>query len=88
MDRKNQTLEHVDNSFYSKSNFGAKGWLLIIFVGLMLYVCTALTNDGMNIAVPSIAAGKGMGLCNDFSLQHTGWFYQCNRLFLSHTVGG
>lgn len=59
MDRKNQTLEHVDNSFYSKSNFGAKGWLLIIFVGLMLYVCTALTNDGMNIAVPSIAAEKG-----------------------------
>ena len=50
----------VDASFYTKSNFGKKGWLVIIFVGLMLFFCTALTNDGLNVAVPQIAAENGL----------------------------
>lgn len=49
----------VDPGFYTKSNFGLKGWIMIIFVGLMLFYCTALTNDGMNVAVPAIAEEKG-----------------------------
>ena len=48
-----------DNSFYFKSNFGKKGWLLIIFVGILMYFCAALTNDGMNVAVPAIADEHG-----------------------------
>ncbi len=59
METTQSTQTKVDESFYQKSNFGKKGWLLIIFVGILLYFCTALTNDGMNIAAPAIAEEHG-----------------------------
>lgn len=49
----------VDEKFYLKSNFGKKGWIVIIFVGIMLFFCSGLSNDGLNIAVPAIAAQHG-----------------------------
>ncbi|MCO7122923.1 MFS transporter [Ihubacter massiliensis] len=52
-------MKEINEKFYTKSNFGAKGWLLIIFVGLMLMFCSALTNDGLNIVIPVIAGENG-----------------------------
>ena len=51
--------KRVPANHWTKSNFGAKGWLLIVFIGLMLFFCSALTNDGLNVAVPVITAEKG-----------------------------
>lgn len=51
--------QRVPENHWTKSNFGPKGWVLIVFVGLMLMFCSALTNDGLNVAVPVIAAEKG-----------------------------
>lgn len=51
--------QRVTANHWTKSNFGAKGWVLIVFVGLMLMFCSALTNDGLNVAVPVIAGEKG-----------------------------
>lgn len=65
MEDKNQTArfdtfeQRVPANHWTKSNFGAKGWVMIVFVGLMLMFCSGLSNDGLNVAVPVIAAEKG-----------------------------
>ena len=41
------------------NNFGARGWLIIIFFGVMLFLNSALTADGMNIILPTLAAKIG-----------------------------
>lgn len=51
--------KRVPARHWTKSNFGKKGWALIVFVGLMLMFCSALCNDGLNVAVPVISAEKG-----------------------------
>lgn len=49
----------VTASTSAKSNFGRKGWELIIFVGIMLMLCTDPVVDGMNVSVPALAALHG-----------------------------
>ena len=41
------------------NNFGLRGWLIIIFFGVMLFLNSALTADGMNIILPTLAAKIG-----------------------------
>ncbi|MDC7124657.1 MAG: MFS transporter [Spirochaetales bacterium] len=43
----------------TKSNFGAKGWTLILFTGFMLFLTNGLSTDGINIAVPALAELHG-----------------------------
>lgn len=46
----------MDNSKQKVSNnFGARGWLIIIFFGVMLFLNSSLTADGMNIIIPTLA---------------------------------
>lgn len=41
------------------NNFGVRGWLIIIFFGVMLFLNSSLTADGMNIILPTLAAKIG-----------------------------
>ena len=43
----------------AKSNFGAKGWQVIIFVGVMLFFSTGTSVDGLNATVPALAELHG-----------------------------
>lgn len=43
----------------TSSRFGAKGWNVIVLVGMMLLLCSGTTNDGLNISVAGIAAKNG-----------------------------
>ena len=35
----------------TKSNFGATGWWYIILTGLMFFLCTGITTDGLNVSI-------------------------------------
>ncbi|MDO4544879.1 MAG: MFS transporter [Bacillota bacterium] len=59
MNQVNTKQPKVDDRFYTKSNFGKKGWGMIIFVGILLFFCSATTNDGFNATVPAIAEENG-----------------------------
>ena len=41
------------------NNFGVRGWLIIIFFGVMLFLNSSLTADGMNIMLPTLAGKIG-----------------------------
>ena len=41
------------------NNFGVRGWLIIIFFGIMLFLNSSLTADGMNIILPTLAGKIG-----------------------------
>ncbi len=43
----------------AKSNFGAKGWHVIIFCAFMLFFSTGTSVDGLNATVPALAALHG-----------------------------
>lgn len=43
----------------AKSNFGKKGWSLIILCALMLYFGTGTSSDGLNATVSGLAAAHG-----------------------------
>lgn len=43
----------------AKSNFGAKGWNVILFVGAMLFFSTGTSVDGLNVTVNGLAALHG-----------------------------
>jgi len=61
MENKKQTaLTQAEiNSRNAKSNFGTKGWLLIILCGFMLYFSTGTSVDGLNATVEGLAAKHG-----------------------------
>lgn len=44
----------------TKSNFGAKGWLMIFFAGVMLYFYAGYCTDGLNVIVGSFSAAHGL----------------------------
>lgn len=35
-----------------KSNFGVRGWFIVIYFGVMLFFNSSFTADGMNVIVP------------------------------------
>ena len=39
----------------TKSNFGKMGWVMIIYLGIILYICPVLTGDGFNTLIPQFA---------------------------------
>lgn len=39
----------------TKSNFGSKGWLMIVFAGIMFYFYSGFCTDGLNIIVTNFA---------------------------------
>ena len=41
-------------------NFGARGWILILFGIICLFCNNAGTSDGLNVALPAIAEGGGL----------------------------
>lgn len=43
----------------AKSNFGAKGWGLVLFCMAMLYISAATTTDGLNVTVAGLAELHG-----------------------------
>lgn len=43
----------------AKSNFGSKGWLMVVFVGVMLYLQNGTSSDGPNVIIPHMAALHG-----------------------------
>jgi MFS family permease len=42
-----------------KSNFGKRGWFIVIFFGVMLFFNSSFTADGMNIMVPILSEKNG-----------------------------
>lgn len=42
-----------------KSNFGAKGWLVVVFAMVLFFLGGALVNDGMNAIIPALAEKNG-----------------------------
>lgn len=44
----------------TKSNFGAKGWLMIFFAGIMFYFYAGFCSDGLNIIVGNFSAAHGL----------------------------
>lgn len=44
----------------TKSNFGAKGWLMIFVAGLMFYFYSGMCTDGLNIIVTNFANAHGV----------------------------
>lgn len=44
----------------SASNFGFKGWVLILFGIICLFCNNAGTSDGLNVALPAISDGAGL----------------------------
>lgn len=52
----------------SKSNFGKRGWSIIIF-GMVMYFCSAgILVEGSNMIVPTVAAATGMGEAGLYSM--------------------
>ncbi|MFV0363506.1 MAG: MFS transporter [Suipraeoptans sp.] len=47
------------NARSAKSNFGAKGWKLIILCGFMLFFSTGTSVDGLNVTVEGLAGMHG-----------------------------
>jgi sugar phosphate permease len=43
----------------AKSNFGIKGWNLVVFCGLMLFYATGISVDGLNVTVQGLAGLHG-----------------------------
>jgi OFA family oxalate/formate antiporter-like MFS transporter len=80
----------------TKSNFGKKGWGVVIFCAIMLFFCTGMTTDGQNLTVPGIAAlhnwdyatllsfGTGSGLISIVGMFVFGWI--CHKKGARFTV--
>ena len=45
----------MENKGNLKNNFGGRGWFLVIFFGIMLFLNSSYTADGMNIIIPTLA---------------------------------
>lgn len=48
-----------DKKVDSKSNFGAKGWLLILYLFLGFFMSTSLGADLLNVIIPAFCTAKG-----------------------------
>lgn len=55
----NNPIEKKDTEKVS-SNFGKKGWGVIIYVGVLYYFMTGMTVDGLNVLVPGLSELHGM----------------------------
>ena len=44
----------------TKSNFGTKGWLMIVFAGLMFYFYAGFCSDGLNVIVGNFAGAHAL----------------------------
>ena len=52
--------KHPDLVYDARSNFGKKGWWIIILVGLTMFVFCAVATLSMNVVVPAKAAQMGV----------------------------
>ena len=69
------------------NNFGFRGWLIIIFFGIMLFLNSALTADGMNIILPTLAGKLGIDSNAMLSLNGVGgWIAVVGAFILSALV--
>lgn len=50
----------TDQKNSTKSNFGAWGWLMILFAGLMYFFYAGFCSDGLNIIVGNFAGAHGL----------------------------
>ena len=56
MEDKNANVsKEVHEKFWTKSNFGRKGWPLIIWTGFILLFCSGMTVDGLNVTLGVLA---------------------------------
>ena len=76
-----QTKQKVSN------NFGLRGWLIIIFYGVMLFLNSSLTADGMNIIIPTLAEKLSIDSAQMLSLNGVGgWVGVVGAFILSAIV--
>ncbi|BAK47583.1 permease of the major facilitator superfamily [Clostridium sp. SY8519] len=69
------------------NNFGVRGWLIIIFFGVMLFLNSSLTADGMNIILPTLAGKIGTDPNAMLSLNGVGgWIAVVGAFVLSGLV--
>mgnify|MGYP002538221491 CR=1 FL=1 len=69
------------------NNFGLHGWLIIIFFGVMLFLNSSLTADGMNIIIPTLAGKLGLDSAQMLSLNGIGgWIGVVGAFVLSALV--
>ena len=61
-----ETLENMSDQKHqvktSSSNFGAKGWLIIIFSFLCILLDSSLINDSLNVVLKVFVATRGWSL--------------------------
>lgn len=69
------------------NNFGLRGWLIIIFFGVMLFLNSSFTADGMNIMLPTLAGKLGLDPNAMLSLNGVGgWIGVAGAFALSGLV--
>ena len=69
------------------NNFGLRGWLIIIFFGVMLFLNSSLTADGMNIIIPTLSQKLGIDSAQMLSLNGIGgWIAVVGAFILSGLV--
>ena len=75
----NQTITAANNT---KSNFGGKGWLMILFAGIMFYFYSGFCTDGLNIFVPSFAHAHGLEVAKVLAITTpAAWFGILGSIF-------
>jgi len=68
----NQTTMATNNT---KSNFGSKGWLMIVFAGIMFYFYSGFCTDGLNIIVTNFAISHNLEVASVLAITTpAAWF--------------
>lgn len=76
-----------NNSQKVSNNFGVRGWLIIIFFGVMLFLNSSFTADGMNIIIPTLSGKLGLDSAQMLSLNGVGgWIGVVGAFLLSALV--
>lgn len=70
-----------------KSNFGGRGWFIVIYFGVMLFLNSSFTADGMNIMLPTISGASGLDPNAMLSFNGVaGWVSIAGAFLLSYCV--
>lgn len=69
------------------NNFGVRGWLIILFFGVMLFLNSSFTADGMNIIIPTLSGKLGLDAAQMLSINGIGgWIGVIGAFALSALV--
>ncbi len=80
----NSQAQQVEINGNAKSNFGGRGWMIIIYYGVMLFLSASLTTSGINVFAPLLAEKIGYEEAILIAWNgYAGWFGVVGALILS-----